>query len=90
MYEARGKNTSRVYKQPQPDPEFSDLHLKTNTIKRLRYFSTMDNESYDTVLNRIMDVIDGKRRHSIFEPKEWLRDTEPYRKLLPANSSLND
>jgi hypothetical protein len=75
MYEPRGKSKGWRRTVPvKPEPDYGDLHLRGNTIKRLRFFSTMDNKSYDDILNLLMDVIDGRRRRTVFERKAWLRD----------------
>jgi hypothetical protein len=87
MYERRSKYSRQTVRQkPKPEPEYGDLHLRRNTIKRLRYFSTMDNESYDDILNLLMDVCDGVRRRSVFDDKQWLRDSPEYSMLLPARA----
>jgi hypothetical protein len=77
--------------KPPLEPEFADVRLKNNTVKRLRYFSTMDNESYDDILNKMMDVMDGtKRRSSVAEGKAWLRSSSAeYRKLRNGDNYDN-
>jgi hypothetical protein len=83
---------SRQTARPErkPEPEFADLRLRHKTIKRLKYFSTMDNESYDDILNLLMDVCDGVRRRTVFEDKAWMRSGPEYQMLLskPARSKL--
>jgi predicted MPP superfamily phosphohydrolase len=91
MYEPSGKTISgRPPQTVKPQPailEFADLHLRGKTVKRLRFFSTMDNESYDDILNRLMDVVDNRRRRSIFEDKQWMRENnQEYLSLLPPRS----
>lgn len=61
------------------------IDLRSSTIRRLGYFSTMDNESYDDILNKLMDVAESRRRRSVFEGKAWLRESSnEYRDLLAA------
>jgi hypothetical protein len=42
----------------------------------------MDNESYDDILNMLMDVADGTKRRGVFESKRWLRASNEYHMLL--------
>lgn len=48
----------------------------------------MDNESYDDVLNKLMDVCDGLRRRSVFDGKAWMRNSHEYSKLLRHRSRV--
>ena len=87
--EARGKSHSksqRSHRRPRyPIPEFKELTLKGTTIQRLRYFSTMDNEPFDAILNKLCDVAEGRRRRSVFDSSQWLRESSnEYRDLLAA------
>lgn len=82
--EARGKSYRRRTTPRAPTPEFSDIRLKGKTVKRLSFFSTMDNESFDDIINKMCDVCEGRRRRSIFDGKKWLRESSSeYKTLLP-------
>jgi hypothetical protein len=71
------------------EPIWSDVRLKTVTVKRLKYFGK-EGDSYDEILNKLMDVTDGiRRRDNVVKEKEWLRSSTEYQKLLPRSSSSN-
>jgi hypothetical protein len=62
----------------EAEPEFTDLHIKTKTSKRLKYYGNFQ-ESFDDILNKMMDVMDGKIRRSVVtKDKGWMRSSTFY------------
>jgi hypothetical protein len=64
-----------------PEPEFSNITIKTKTLKRLKFFG--NNETFDELLMKLMDVAEGKcRRDTVAKAKQWLRERSEYRSLF--------
>lgn len=55
------KSKKAVHKQELP--AFESIYVKTETSKRIKRYGHAD-DSYDTILNKVIDVIEGKRKHS--------------------------
>jgi hypothetical protein len=68
------------------------MRVQTRTRKRLEFFGKQV-DSYDDILNKLMDCAEGRRRRdNVAGEKEWMRSSEEYQKLLPQPQlrSLNE
>jgi hypothetical protein len=84
----RGTRSQRQkHKQPLPTPEFTSISVKSETFERLKLYGSYE-DSFDIILNKICDVVDGKRkRQSIIRAKEWYRDSTFGKQILGSNDN---
>jgi hypothetical protein len=77
-------------KQVRPEPEFIDIRLPTNNVKRLKYFGN-ESDSYAEILTKFMDVADHRcRLDAVTREKAWKRESEEYRSLFLRPRSFID
>lgn len=73
-------------KQLLSEPVWNDMRVRTRTFRRLKFHGSPEDD-FDTILTKLMDVIDNiRRKDNVSRPKQWLRESSEYHSYLQKES----